>query len=93
MKKPERVITLRELRLYNGEDNDRLYVAYKGVVYDVTDCPKWRRGVHEGLHFPGQDLSIELDNQAPHAGGVFSHPCVVVIGRLMEDYHPNTERE
>ena len=80
---PDRTLTEAELRQYNGEDQDRMYVAYKGLIYDVTDCPKWRRGMHEGLHFPGQDLSKELDNQAPHAGGVFSHPCVVLVGRLV----------
>ena len=82
MLKPDKIFSDRELRLYNGEDNDRIYVAYKGIVYDVTDCPKWRHGLHEGQHFPGQDLSDELDNQAPHAGGVFSHPCVAIVGRL-----------
>ena len=79
---PNKVITENQLRLFNGEDEDRMYVAYKGIVYDVTDCPKWRTGIHESQHFPGQDLSEELDNEAPHAGGVFSHPCVNIIGRL-----------
>jgi predicted heme/steroid binding protein len=82
MSLPDRFFTENELRRYNGEDHDRMYVAYKGLVYDVTNCPKWRRCLHEGQHFPGQDLSSELDNHAPHAGGVFSHPCVVVVGRL-----------
>ena len=71
-----------QLHLFNGEDEERMYVAYKGIIYDVTDCPKWRRGIHEGLHFPGQDLSTELDTKAPHAGGVFSHPCVKIVGRV-----------
>lgn len=79
---PDKIISQSQLRLFNGDDNDRMYVAYKGIVYDVTDCPKWRHGIHEGQHFPGQDLSEELDNEAPHAGGVFSHPCVRIIGRL-----------
>jgi predicted heme/steroid binding protein len=79
---PDKVITESQLRLFNGDDEDRMYVAYKGIVYDVTDCPKWRQGIHERQHFPGQDLSAELDNEAPHAGGVFSHPCVKIIGRL-----------
>ncbi len=79
---PDRIFTEAELRLYNGDDRERMYVAYKGIVYDVTDCPKWRKGIHEGLHFPGQDLSLELDTQAPHAGGVLSHPCAMVVGRL-----------
>ena len=85
MEPGERVITLSQLRLYNGDDNPRMYVAYKGIVYDVTDCPKWRKGLHEGQHFPGQDLSSELDQEAPHAGGVFSHPCVRVVGRLQAE--------
>jgi len=81
---PEKTYTETELRLYNGDDRDRILVAYKGKVYDVTDCPKWRQGMHEGLHFSGQDLSYELDNKAPHAGGVFSHPCVQLVGRLIK---------
>jgi predicted heme/steroid binding protein len=79
---PKKVFSKSELSLFNGDDDDRMYVAYKGIVYDVTDCPKWRQGMHERQHFPGQDLSHELDNDAPHAGGVFSHPCVIVVGRL-----------
>ncbi len=81
---PERNFTQTELSLYNGDDYDEMYVAYKGIVYDVTDCPKWRRGIHEGVHFPGQDLSDELDQEAPHAGGVFSHPCIKIVGRLQK---------
>jgi predicted heme/steroid binding protein len=77
-----RTLSRNDLRLFNGEDNDRIYVAYKSTVYDVTDCPKWRSSLHYGLHFPDQDLTNELDNNAPHAGGVFRHPCVQIIGRL-----------
>jgi len=79
---PDKRIRKSQLRLFNGDDDERLYVAYKGIVYDVTDCPKWRQGIHERLHLPGQDLSVELDAEAPHAGGVFSHPCVRIVGRL-----------
>lgn len=82
---PEINLTERQLHLFNGDDEDRMYVAYHGIIYDVTDCPKWHRGIHEGLHFPGQDLSYELDNGAPHAGGVFTHPCVKVVGRLLSE--------
>ena len=81
---PKRIFTESELCLYNGDDDELMYVAYKGIVYDVTNCPKWRSGLHEGQHFPGQDLSTELDNEAPHAGGVFSHPCVIIVGRLQK---------
>ena len=70
-----------ELRRNTGERGTRKYIAHKGIVYDVTDCPKWRGDLHENLHFPGQDLSSELE-EAPHAEEVFLHPCVKIVGRM-----------
>ena len=78
---PNRIVTEMELRRNDGERGSRKYVAYKGIVYDVTDCPKWRQELHENLHFPGQDLTSELSD-APHAEDVFSRPCVKIVGKL-----------
>jgi len=78
---PERIITLLELKRSTGERGTRKLIAYKGIVYDVTDCPKWRLDLHENLHFPGQDLTSELP-EAPHAEEVFKHDCVKIAGRL-----------
>lgn len=78
---PLRFISDLELRRQNGERGTRKFVAYKGVVYDVTDCPKWRLDLHENLHFAGQDLTSELPD-APHEEDVFTRPCVKVVGRL-----------
>ncbi len=69
-----------ELRRNNDERGTRKWIAYDGIVYDVTDCPKWRREMHERLHFPGQDLTTELPD-APHKNDV-TRPCVKVVGRL-----------
>lgn len=77
----ERLITLAELRRNNGDFGSRKYIAYQGIVYDVTDCPRWRLDMHEREHFPGQDLTSELPD-APHKADVFSRPCVKIIGRL-----------
>jgi predicted heme/steroid binding protein len=77
----DRLFTQSELKRYNGERGERVYLAYAGVVYDVTDCPKWRTGTHEQLHFAGFDLSSELPD-APHGQEVFSRPCVRRVGRL-----------
>jgi predicted heme/steroid binding protein len=80
---PDRIISDLELRRQNGDRGARKFVAYKGVVYDVTDCPKWRLDLHENLHFPGQDLTTELP-EAPHQEDVFTRPCVKVIGKLAD---------
>jgi predicted heme/steroid binding protein len=77
----ERVFSAAELQRYNGERGRPVYVAYAGVVYDVSDCPKWRSGLHELLHFAGFDLSGELSD-APHGTEVFTRPCVKRVGVL-----------
>ncbi len=75
-------LTPQELSKYDGEYYRRKYVACQGIVYDVTDCPKWFPALHENLHFPGQDLTGEFPD-APHSLEVFSHPCVKRVGRLI----------
>ncbi|MBN2116539.1 MAG: hypothetical protein JW730_08210 [Anaerolineales bacterium] len=77
----DRIITEMELRRGTGERGTRKLIAYHGIVYDVTDCPKWWNDLHEQLHFPGQDLTGELP-EAPHQEEVFSRPCVKVVGKL-----------
>ena len=78
---PDRIVTQMELRRGTGERGTRKLIAFHGIVYDVTDCPKWRNDLHEQLHFPGQDLTYELP-EAPHEEEVFSRPCVKVVGKL-----------
>jgi len=80
--KTEKEFTERELLRYNGEDGP-MFIAYQGVVYDVSECPKWRKGMHENLHFPGLDLSDEIDD-APHCEEVFQRPCVKPVGKLIK---------
>ena len=57
--------TREELATFNGKDGSQAYVAYKGVVYDVTDSAMWGDGDHEGMHFAGADLTSEHED-APH---------------------------
>ncbi len=82
MEIPERKITTPELMRHNGDDEDRKWIAHNGIVYDVTDCPNWRKEMHRNLHFPGLDLSGELED-APHANDVFTRPCVKIVGKLI----------
>jgi len=78
---PERNVSDLELRRNNGDRGTPKWIAYEGIVYDVTDCPKWRLDLHEQLHFPGQDLTTELFD-APHKNDVFTRPCVKIVGKL-----------
>ncbi|MCP4142837.1 MAG: cytochrome b5 [Chloroflexi bacterium] len=80
---PEKEITLSQLMRHNGDDEEAKWIAYEGVVYDVTDCPNWRKEMHRNLHFPGIDLSGELED-APHADDVFTRPCVKIVGKLAQ---------
>jgi predicted heme/steroid binding protein len=79
----EKIISLAELRRNTGERGSRKWIAHEGLVYDVSDCPRWQKEMHERLHFPGQDLSGELVD-APHQADVFTRPCVKVVGRLAD---------
>ncbi len=58
-----------------------VYIAYDGIVYDVTEAALWRTGQHQDLHFSGNDLTRSL-RKAPHGIEVFSRPGVKPIGRL-----------
>jgi len=60
-----RGFTREGLATFTGKDGNPAYVAFKGVVYDVTDSAMWGDGDHEGMHFAGADLTDEHED-APH---------------------------
>lgn len=61
--------TKSQLALRNGQDKDEVWVAYKGIIYNVTKSRLWRNGKHYE-HWAGQDLTEEL-KEAPHSATVF----------------------
>ncbi|WP_436517205.1 cytochrome b5 domain-containing protein [Ekhidna sp. To15] len=70
--------TLKQLALRNGSDREEIWIAYKGVIYDVTKSRLWKGGTHYE-HWAGQDLTEELKD-APHDTKVFEK--LQVIGHL-----------
>ena len=64
-------MTLEKLKLYNGINGQKAYIAYKGNVYDVSSSPLWKNGVHQKIHEAGLDLTAAMEN-APHAEEVFA---------------------
>jgi predicted heme/steroid binding protein/uncharacterized membrane protein len=97
-------MTPEDLKLHDGSTDKPAYIAYKGVVYDVSKSARWAGGVHMARHKAGADMTglIEL---APHgeemlkrlerAGDLDAGPAIVEEGhraRLRELYrtfHPH----
>jgi predicted heme/steroid binding protein len=71
--------TLEDLKGFDGMGGKPAYVAYKGIVYDVSESPMWGDGDHEGMHQAGADLTVEHDD-APHDEHVVDFP---EVGRLV----------
>jgi predicted heme/steroid binding protein len=71
--------TVSELAAFDGRDGRPAYVAYKGVVYDLTDSGMWPGGDHEDMHKAGGDMTVEHDD-APHDVYVVDFP---EVGRLV----------
>ncbi len=74
-------LTLEELAEYDGKDGRPAYVAIDGVIYDVTDNPKWNNGSHQG-NSAGKDLTEELKSRSPHGTTVLSN--LPVVGKIVE---------
>ena len=75
-------MTLAELTNYDGQNGRRAYIAVNGTIYDVTDSPRWKNGLHPPDHQAGQDLTEEL-LKAPHVRAVVER--FPVIGKLEEE--------
>ncbi|MDP5120510.1 MAG: cytochrome b5 [Spirosomaceae bacterium] len=72
--------TTQQLALRNGQDKDEIWVAFQGVIYDVTESRLWRNGKHYE-HWAGQDLTAEL-GKGPHTDSVFEK--FTIVGELAE---------
>jgi predicted heme/steroid binding protein len=71
--------TKRELAQYDGANGKPVYVAYEGIVYDVSASFLWKDGIHEVLHKAGLDLTAAL-KEAPHGDEALKKfPAVGVI--------------
>jgi uncharacterized surface protein with fasciclin (FAS1) repeats/predicted heme/steroid binding protein len=74
--------TLAELSAFDGRNGANAYVAYEGVIYDVTNNSRWPNGSHNGYQ-AGQDLTAALNSVAPHSSSnLTTQP---VVGFLQED--------
>ncbi|HUI67644.1 MAG TPA: CopD family protein [Nitrospirota bacterium] len=58
-------ITPDQLSHFDGKEGRPAYIAYKGIVYDVSHGRLWKNGSHVMKHSAGNDLTDTLKN-APH---------------------------
>ncbi len=76
MELPE--FTKQQLALRNGQDKPQIWVAFLGLIYDVSESRLWKNGKHYE-HWAGQDLTKELED-APHGIRVFGKfSCVGLL--------------
>ena len=66
-----------QLASRNGQDRPEIWIAYKGIIYDVSSSRLWRDGKHYE-HWAGQDLSPELLD-SPHGDKVFERFTAIGI--------------
>ena len=77
----EKTFTIDELAVFNGKDGAPAYIAVDGIVYDVTNVPQWKNGMH--IRFEaGRDLTEEIKTISPH--GISKMKGIPVIGKLSQ---------
>jgi predicted heme/steroid binding protein len=64
-----KIYSKQQLALRNGQDKPEIWIAYRGIIYDVSPSRLWSHGKHYE-HWAGQDLTEELLD-APHTEKVF----------------------
>lgn len=58
-------ITPATLNRFNGVSGRPAFIAFDNTIYDVSESPKWKNGVHFKKHAAGHDLTEAMAG-APH---------------------------
>ena len=78
----KRRFTQRELARCNGKNGAPAFIAYMGMVYDVSRSFLWQNGRHQALHPAGTDLTSSLI-RAPHDADLLRR--FPIVGELTEE--------
>jgi predicted heme/steroid binding protein len=77
-----RSFTKEEFSRYNGGNGAPAFVAFRGLVYDVTGSFLWQHGKHQVTHFAGYDYANSLQG-APHGEDLLQR--FPVVGRMVDE--------
>ncbi len=72
--------TVESLAEYDGKDGRPGYIAYDGMVYDVSNHPRWKTGTHNG-QMAGTDITDAI-KKAPH--GASKIESLTAVGKLVK---------
>ena len=61
----KRELTPEQLLPFDGQEGRPAYIAYKGMIYDISGSRLWKNGQHMMKHQAGTDLT-ETIKLAPH---------------------------
>lgn len=73
-----KTFTVDEVAKFNGKDGNKGYVIYKGMVYDVTNHPRWTTGEHNN-NTAGTDLT-DFISKSPHGDAKFKE--LEIVGKI-----------
>lgn len=79
LKKISGEVSLDELSHFDGKEGRPSYVAYKGMIHDVSASKLWKGGSHLKKHSAGNDLT-DILKSAPH--GEEKILAMPLIGKL-----------
>ncbi len=82
LEKKQIQLTTSQLKEFDGKEGRPAYIAYKGVIYDVSKSPLWKKGNHPGAHTAGNDLTMSIMN-APHTEELLMK--FEVVGELIQE--------
>ncbi|MBS4022896.1 MAG: CopD family protein [Dethiobacter sp.] len=74
-----KMFTEQDLSRFDGSDGKRIFVAFGGHVYDVSQSRLWKSGKHAGRHPAGTDLSSDMA-EAPHGPDMLER--FPIVGKL-----------
>jgi predicted heme/steroid binding protein len=84
LEKESKDLTLNELSQFDGKNGRPAYIAYNGLIYDVTKSKFWKDGLHLRKHLAGDDLTAVLKT-APHGEEkILSIPYIGKLISVME---------
>lgn len=78
-----KVYTADELKKRNGIESHEIWIAYKGLIYDVSDSPLFAGGKHY-RHNSGCDLTDQMA-LAPHLDDVMNK--FRIVGKISDESH------